>query len=165
MSHNPLRRLFASAGPAPAEPSAADPRRDVELWIERLAAGGSVDEGNARVLDRMIDAWREQQLQRIDAYYIDRRRAHEAALLDLQDRLRAAELRQERAAWVIDRYAAVSGAEEGAEAGPAAADEPAGSTGIAEPVTGRRPGRRRAPRSGPFRAAGPGWDGTGRVAS
>ncbi|GAA2359299.1 hypothetical protein [Dactylosporangium salmoneum] len=160
----PRRRLFAprrgrhaptGRGPATAP---ADPGGQVELWIERLAAGGSVDEGNARVLDRMIDAWREQQLRRIDAYYIDRRRAHEAALLDLQDRLRKAEQRRERAGWAMDRYTAAFGA----EAGPEAPGEPAEGM---QPPAGRKPGRPRPSGWGPLRVAGPGRDEIGPVAS
>jgi predicted negative regulator of RcsB-dependent stress response len=49
-------------------------RQQVERLISELMRTGALDEGSADVLDRLIDSWQAQQANRINAYFLDRRR-------------------------------------------------------------------------------------------
>lgn len=82
--HAPVRQAGGLAVPT-------NQREAVEWRIAELADAGALDEGNADVLDQLIDAWHAQQVHRIDAYYIDRRRDRETELLHIQHQLHRAE--------------------------------------------------------------------------
>lgn len=95
--HQDGRSTPAGTEPVIAAGEFALARREVEQLIEKLQRSGALDEGTADVLDRLIDAWHGQQANRLDAYFLDRRRDMQRNVSRADEALRRAELRRDLA--------------------------------------------------------------------